>query len=418
MKHLRLTYLLVLATAAMISLMIAGCVDPGPVSVSSSVVAGRLVVYNSSIAPPMDDPRDDIWSEAVAAAITVGDTSIYTDDFGEGTVYLRAIKAGNRLYLRAEWGDVGRSIYPNGIVQYRDTTFVYDTTYEIDTTSYNPLVIDIDTIITAIDTSVSVGWVRLSSTTSTTTYDTTLTYCDSVDADADTCVHYIDTLIIDTTINIYPSSDQDRFAIMWDVGDNGDYTAGGEGADCRSMCHSRTDLSVLGHRMYTTGGGHVDVWQWQAGTTDPVFFASDEYWSGAGREKDAGDSIFTSNYDDEKGQPIFAHKDTTAFTGASLHVEDTLTYNSNMPFPAGYEMPGYVLHDNATGSSAAIARYSYYNVGSRWAVVMNRALSTGHADDIDLSGIAPGDSVLVTIAIMNDADQIHSGSRPFYVIFP
>lgn len=404
MRLFRLTYLLILAVVAIIPLLTAGCVDPGPISVSNSVVAGRLVVYSSSVEPPMDNPRDDMWDKVPKTAITVGDTAAYTDDFGKGTVYLQAIKTGTRLYLRAEWGDVSHSIYPNGIVQYRDSTF-------------DSIFID-DTILQTVDTNVSVSWIRRSSTTSTFTYDTSLTYCDSVDANADTCVHYIDTLIIDTITNVYPYGDQDRFAVMWDVGDNGDYTTGGEGVDCRSMCHGRADLSVLGHRMYTTGGGHVDVWQWQAGTADPAFLASDEYWSGAGREKDAGDSIYTSNYDSEEGQPIFAHKDTTGFTGASLHVEDTVTYRPTMPFPAGYEMPGYVLHDNATGSSADVASFSYYIVGSRWAIIMSRALNTGHADDIDLSGLAPGDSVLVTIAIMNDADQLHSGSRPFYIVFP
>jgi hypothetical protein len=87
-------------------------------------------------------------------------------------------------------------------------------------------------------------------------------------------------------------------------------------------------------------------------------------------------------------------------------------------------MPGYIMNKNhADTSNADIQVFSSYVVGGtnwagRWLVAMSRKLSTGHADDRDFSGIASGDSIMATIAVMDNAYLLHSGSKPIYFIFP
>ncbi len=60
---------------------------------------------------------------------------------------------------------------------------------------------------------------------------------------------------------------EDKFFILFDAGDNGT-----EKANCATMCHA-TDMT-------TTGGGHVDVWNWKSTTTAPARLADDEWMSG------------------------------------------------------------------------------------------------------------------------------------------
>ena len=63
----------------------------------------------------------------------------------------------------------------------------------------------------------------------------------------------------------------------------------GAGGDCATMCHIP--------EMYTTGGGHVDVWHWKAVRSAPLGCADDKWWSGEGR---GSDSKTVSAYSDNK----------------------------------------------------------------------------------------------------------------------
>ena len=351
-----------------------GCDNPGGFDISTTTIPNRVVAYYSPQEPPMNDPRNKIWDKALTGAITVGDSadSALPNYFGKSVVYLKAIKTPSRLYLRAEWGDATRNIDPNGIVSIVTITY--------DTITTNPL--DIDTI-------------------RETTWERRLSYVVIVGPDGNTEIRY----------------DQDRLAVLWDMGDNDP-----EKADCRSMCHDATHLSTLGHRMYTTGGGHVDLWHWQAATSDPVQLAVDEYWDASGRVPDEQISpIATGNYDAVKQQPLYSHRDTTAFADTILHFEDAVAFRDSILWPNRYEIPGFVVYDNASGSIANVSAFSGYSkssLGNRWTVIMSRALTTGNVDDRDFSAIDAGDSVMVTIAVMNNADRFHSGSAPFYIKFP
>ncbi len=363
-----------------VSLVISGCTDPGSPETGTYSISNRLVVYQSAATPPMDDPNDDVWDNALAGAITLGESG-YPNDFSPPTkCFMKAIKTADRLYIRAEWTDLDRDVWPNLIVHYRDSTF--------DTLTVDPLVID---------TVVSILWTRSPTYVEITTIDTTVTG---------------DSTVIDTTVSSV-RADQDRFAIIWDIGDNGD-----EGADCITMCHS-SGHATSGDKMYTTGGGHVDVWQWLSANSDPLLLTRDEYWSGEGRQLDAGDSLAVSNFDDVTGEPIYAHPDEVGSYKPFLHSDSAIDFALAKERASGYEMPGYVLNDNAEGSVIDVSGFSHYGLNTaRWLILMSRVLSTGNSDDIDFTQIQPGDSVMVTIAVMDNADRLHSGSAPFYIIFP
>ena len=353
----------VIAFAIFAATFIIGCEDPGSYGEVEPTVLGRVAVTNSTSAPPADNPRHEIWKTAMTGAIMTSDSAFSDnpEDIDSIPIFIKAIKTGSTLYLRAEWGEnvevVRRtySIWPNPIVH----------RLSVDTTG---------------DTVVNV-WLRRPS--------------------------------VDTTDTI--RNDQDRLAVMWDAGDNG-----AEGADCRSMCHDPANPSPSGNRMYTTGGGHVDVWHWMAATTDPVLLAQDEYWSAYGRGADEGTvSIFEANFDTLASLPRWMNKDTTKPYIPFLHADMTVAFDAARKWYNLDSIAGYVVHDDAAGSVADVASYSMLNLSNRrWMVLMSRKLTTGNPDDRDFASIAPGDSILVTVAFMDNADRVHYGSRPFYVVFP
>ncbi|MCP4568868.1 MAG: hypothetical protein GY841_14935 [FCB group bacterium] len=391
--------ILILAAAIMVSF---GCSDPGRYDETTTSIAGRVVVYESVTVPPMDDPKDDIWDKPLIGAITVGEDADYSDLLGQKTVAVQAIIAENRLYLRAEWNDNTHNIRPNYIIHSRDTLR--------------------DSL--EVDTAVIANWARTTIPYFTAVVTDTV-LCDSL-PDTTDCTSGEMVIVIDTIeVASSDSLGQDHFSIMWDVGDNGDYLSGGEASDCRTMCHRVGNYSPLGHRMYTTGGGHVDVWNWQSGITDPVLLASDEYWSSQGREVDFHTQLIAdTNWNSLDEVPVYSHQTDSAFDGSTLFADEAVTFDEAIDYPDNYIMPGYVLHKEVLGPGASIAdveafsTWNWSNYIGRWQVVLSRALSTGESDDIDFSTIASGDSVLVTISVANDGNRFHSGSKPFYIVFP
>jgi len=353
------------AAAGMILISILeGCSDPGsPISELTSV-PNRVPVVNSTKAPPMNNPFDSIWDGVLAGSIDVGLSEEYTNEFSSGKVLVKAIKTPDRMYLRFEWLDATRSVRPNEVIR-KEVINGNDTTRT---------------------------WYQHSSLEEVTVISDDSTY--------------IDTLWYD----------QDRVALIWDMGDNG-----AEGADCAAMCHA----SALpnGQRHYTSGGGSVDVWEWQAGNTDPAYLVRDGIWNGLGHGDDQTTvPIYILNFDSANARPLYMQTTDTAYTGNTILIEDAVEFDSTLDWTAGYDMPGYIINRNASGSVADISGYSAYAAntytGGRYLVLMSRALTTGNADDIDFTTIAPGDSVQATMALMLNADRVHSGSRPFYFIFP
>jgi hypothetical protein len=145
----------------------------------------------------------------------------------------------------------------------------------------------------------------------------------------------------------------------------------------------------------------------------------DEFWNDEGRLPDETiQLLISSNFDDLISQPIYMHPDTTQYRAPYLHSDVAIAYDDSVPWPDGAFISGYLLHDNASGSVVDVASFSGYSLPrNRWTILLSRALTAG-SDDIDFSTISPGDSVMVTIAIMDNADRLHMGSEPFYIIFP
>lgn len=348
-----------------------GCSDPNSSAVEGKVIYDRVEVMASASEPPEDNPLASNWDAAPTGAITVGDTSLgYPGAFGKKTVTVKAIKTPTRLYVRAEWLDAIRDIWPNRIYHKQDTTK--------------------DSLgnITDIDST----WIRYK------TVDTI--YVPQTDGTTDT---------------IYRWYDQDRLAIFWDMGNNG-----AEGADCKSMCHVvGSDTSKA-----TTGGGTVDLWQWKAGISDPLYLAEDGYWASDGKHLDQfTEPLASVNYDSIGLRPLYNHPDTTKYGKPFLFLSEAVPFSGTAPWPRGFIMPGYVLNSVASGSIIDVKGYASYVSGSRiaarWIVIMSRDLSTGQSDDdINFSTVPAGDSVMVTIAIMDNANRLHSGSKPIYFVFP
>ncbi len=370
MGNFRRWMLMVPMLSGLLGLMFLGCEDPGSYGQVEPLTYGHVVVHSSAVEPPMDNPRDAIWNGAMTTAIFASD-SAFADSLpviDSLPIYIKAIKTSEYLYIRVRWGENAvinkrsYSVWPNPMVHFVSVDNSGDT---------------------------SRYWSRRA------TQDI-----------------FTDTLLIDTVIVWH---DQDRFAVIWNTGDNGS-----EGADCRTMCHMPADTSLTGDRMYTTGGGHADVWHWQAATTDPVFLAEDEYWGPEGRAVDAfAQPIFDVNFDSVLFLPLSMNEDPNQRRKPFLHLDDAIPFDSTYTWNNLDSIPGYIVNDNATGSIADVNAYSSFSrTDKSWMVVMRRRLTTGNGDDFDLGSIQPGDSVMVTMAFMNNATSIHHGSRPFYIVFP
>jgi len=365
---LPLVYIITLA-ALMIA---AGCEDPGSYGEGEAIVYGHVSVYSSNQAPPMDDPLNDIWNDPVTSGIIVSDSAFTDDTLPDGspnidslTVLMEAIRSGDYLYIRARWADTRTESRRSYSVWQRPAVHQLTLTQNIDTTVVPPD--------TTLDTLVD-AWYRRSFTV----------------------------ILEDTTW-----LEQDRFAFMWDAGVNP-----GQQADCRSMCH--------GDSMYTDGG-FVDVWHWQAATTDPALLAQDEYWGPDGPAPDAFTrEIFSSNYDTLTLRPIFMHQNTDSLLKPFLHADQTVPFDSTRTWANGDKIPAHFVNNDAAGSVADVDAFSSFNrMNGWWTLLMRRSLttSTGITDDIDFSAIAPGDSVMVTVAQMDHTKTRHYASRPIYFIF-
>jgi len=353
------------------ALVLIGCTDPVSEEDNSVLIDNRVLVYESTEAPPMDDPENTIWYDVTTGNIDLGDDEDYADFFGSKTLLVKMMKTADRLYARFEWVDNDRDRTPN----YLYHTFVIDTVGEVDT----------------IDT-----WAAQPS------------------------------FIVTSTSGVADTSmmDQDRVAIIWDKGNNL-----GEQADCASMCHATPNI-LTGQKMYTTGtdslgtvaAGTVDVWQWLSGTSDPILKARDEYWDANGHTNDAEViPLRTYNFDDITNLPIYMHRDTFDFSDDILFASDTVPFDTSLGWPNGQIIPGHVLYENASGSVADIDAFAIHALSSsygRWMVLMSRPLTTSDPSDIDFSTITSGDSIQVTVMIAENSDRLHSGSKPFYVVFP
>ena len=199
------------------------------------------------------------------------------------------------------------------------------------------------------------------------------------------------------------NGNEDRVFLMFDAGDNGT-----EGADCATMCHVPA--------MYTTGGGHVDVWHWKAARTAQVGCADDKWWDDQGRGSDSKTvSAYSDNIQtlaDSSEVPLYSGPVTADGHYIIVPVGETpASYCTPFDTTATTGIiPGYFLDQNRDGSRFAdVEAASSYNAGV-WTVEFKRALDTGNADDV---AFAAGSTYEFSIAITDNSGGSHSGAGVF-----
>lgn len=203
------------------------------------------------------------------------------------------------------------------------------------------------------------------------------------------------------------SGNEDRLFFMFDAGDNGT-----EGADCSSMCHVSEGV------MYTTGGGHVDVWHSKAARTWPVGTTDDKWWDSTGRNSDAKTvSAYSDNIQtlaDESTVPLYSGPITDDFIIVPVgSTADAYCTPFDTTATSGV-IPGYILNANRDGSRFADIETQATYSGGKWTVELARALDTGHDDDV---AFTLGSDVQMTVAVTDNSGGDHSGAAPFLIKF-
>jgi len=198
------------------------------------------------------------------------------------------------------------------------------------------------------------------------------------------------------------SGNEDRFFMMFDAGDNG-----AEGANCATMCHVP--------EMFTTGGGHADVWHLKTHRTTPVGSVDDKWWDADGRGSDAKTiSAYSDNIQtltDGTDVPLFSGPitdDHFIIVPAGETVETYCTPFDTLSTEGVY--PGYILFADRDGSRFAdVSAGASYNDGV-WTVELKRALNTGHDDDV---AFVIGETVNFSLAVTDNSGGGHSGAGVF-----
>ena len=199
------------------------------------------------------------------------------------------------------------------------------------------------------------------------------------------------------------NGNEDRFFMMFDAGDNGT-----EGANCATMCHVPA--------MYTTGGGHVDVWHWKAARSAPVGCADDKWWDDQGRGSDSKTiGAYSDNLQtlaDSSDVPLYSGPVTADGHFIIVPVGETAESYCT-PFDTTATtgvIPGYILNQNRDGSRFAdVAAASSYNNGV-WTIEFKRALDTGNADDV---AFVAGNTYEFSCAVTDNSGGSHSGAGVF-----
>lgn len=186
---------------------------------------------------------------------------------------------------------------------------------------------------------------------------------------------------------------QDFMVMMFDDGDNGDFTA-----DCTQMCHATEEDPF--YMMRNDGPAMVDAWLWSAGQTDPVRTLDDVHFN-------AGDSV-AKDFKHEWYPPVYdlnlksgtipdpewMHEDSLFFTGEFLHFSESTLWRSGfmdpdsnfLGWPEGATIPGYRLADSVKHFEDESrweieAKGNHDEAGGYWYVEIKRRLANGFTND-------------------------------------
>jgi len=173
-----------------------------------------------------------------------------------------------------------------------------------------------------------------------------------------------------------------------------------------------TDLNAL-----KAAGKFLDLWQWRAGRSNAVGYASDD-WVMEYRNTDAGRAPFFSRPKpefmfDEKtlGFRAIPAKDLPARLGQAALVEGktAVPLAPQATFAEGDLLPQYIQRD-PQGSGADVQTFGRYADG-HWVVEIRRKQVTGHPDD---KALRPGTAYPVGFAVFDDTVS----NRRHYVSLP
>ncbi len=263
-----------------------------------------------------------------------------------------------------------------------------------------------------------------------------------------------DTLLVSCAWRLV-DDDEDRLAVMWDMGDARDGSGAFRERGCQVACHGNM------HPL----AGSVDIWQWRAARTNPqnfplignfrVGFADDGYADGAGRVDDPGLSFFRDNYrfvpcGDGNEQPVphripdaldanqqptirdndfmrpceYVYERSSFSFGVCSRQNPCRLFEQNdvLDWVSGDDLSATLLNRPLSGG----ARESRHDVEARgrwdavvspgdiqrkgtWTLELSRRLTVGRSEDIDFS-VARQEPYRLAVAIMNDSGRIHSGS--------
>ncbi|MFB3816928.1 MAG: ethylbenzene dehydrogenase-related protein [Candidatus Methylomirabilales bacterium] len=177
------------------------------------------------------------------------------------------------------------------------------------------------------------------------------------------------------------------------------------------------DLAAL-----KAGGKFLDLWQWRAGRSNAVGYASDD-WVLEYRNTDAGRAPFFSRPKpefmfDEKavGFRAIPEKELQARMGQAALIEGktAAALNPQAAFATGDVLPQYLTRQ-PQGSGADVQAFGRYADG-HWVVEMRRKLTTGNPDD---KALRPGRAYPFGFAIFDDtvSNRRHYVSLPLTVGF-
>jgi len=164
-------------------------------------------------------------------------------------------------------------------------------------------------------------------------------------------------------------------------------------------------------------GKFLDLWQWRAGRSNSVGYASDD-WVLEYRNGDAGRSPFFSRpkpefmYDEKVvGFRAIPEAELQARMGQAALIEGktAVPLNPQAKFAEGDLLPQYI-HREPQGSSADVQAFGRYADG-HWVVEIRRKLNTGNPDD---RAIRPGRAYPMGFAVFDDTVS----NRRHYISLP
>jgi hypothetical protein len=238
--------------------------------------------------------------------------------------------------------------------------------------------------------------------------------------------------------------DEDRLAIMWNMGNIEGFNSQG----CQVVCHMELGGVEGRNVMKTNADGELgDMWHWKAARSDPVGYADDKWMDDKVASEDEwledahdaaeaahhGDSKDSGGYkdnrqdldngEDEIRVPKYYEPDATGDDArfitsdevdngeakliTAVDLNGTLTYSGGT-VPSTAKIPGYIL-EKPIGSRGDVDAGSNY-AENKWTIEISRSLNTGSEDDIQFTSTASTAEYFFGVAVFDDSGGVSHSS--------